>query len=95
MLGFVLACISFAVVQSNEGNFTRKHLLIPSYLNRAGFPSSFLDLFSNTALHACYKHLKRSKSVCNVKSRLDPRPFTVGRVPNDAYVFVSLKASIC
>ena len=36
--------------------------------------------------HAC-------KSVFDVKSsRIDPRPFSLGRVPNDAYFFVNLEA---
>ena len=39
-----------------------------------------------------YKELMRCKSVCDVKSRIDPRPFSLGRVPNDAYFFVSLEA---
>ena len=32
------------------------------------------------------------KSVCDVKWRIDPRPFSLGRVPNDAYFFVNLEA---
>ena len=35
--------------------------------------------------HAC-------KSVFDFKSRIDPRPFSLDRVPNDAYFFVSLEA---
>ena len=39
-----------------------------------------------------YKELMQCKSVCDVKSRIDPRPFSLGRVPNDAYFFVNLEA---
>ena len=39
-----------------------------------------------------YKELMRCKSVCDVKSRIDPHPFSLGRVPNDAYFFVNLEA---
>ena len=39
-----------------------------------------------------YKELMRCKSVCDVKSRIAPRPFSLGRVPNDAYFFVNLEA---
>ena len=39
-----------------------------------------------------YKELMQCKSVCDVKSRIDPRPFSLGRVPNDAYFFINLEA---
>ena len=39
-----------------------------------------------------YKDLIRCKSVCDVKSRVDQRPFWFCRVPNDAYFFVSFEA---
>ena len=39
-----------------------------------------------------YEDLMRCKSVCDVKSRIDPRPFSLGHVPNDAYFFVNLEA---
>ena len=42
-------------------------------------------------MHVCIE-LIRCKSVCDVKSKIDPRPFSLGRVPNDTYFFVSLEA---
>ena len=39
-----------------------------------------------------YKELMRCKSVCDIKSRIDPCPFSLSRETNDAWFFVSVEA---
>ena len=69
--------------------------VITSYSNYKTIQQRFIRQMDALKVHLCihvYKDLMRCKSVCDVKSRKDPRPFWLTRVPNDAHIFVSFEA---
>ena len=54
---------------------------------------SWFDVTNWFASHKVLQRVNmRYKAVFDVKSRIDPRPFWLGRVPNGAYFFISLEA---